>query len=145
MHGSALTVWALYKCRAREFASSGEISLLVKLLGKSSTSADNVGHACLAGFEDILAVHRKTLLVSDHVGDVEVLFFLAPGNGERVVGPESDRGDVQVCMLTGAECPGASHAYRDAERIAGQNLDVGLGTTIANVALDETEETPDTL
>ena len=92
-----------------------------------------------------MAVHWETLFVSDHVGDAEILFFFAPGNRERVVGPKTNRGDVQVRVLAGAECPGASHADRDAERIARQNLDIGLSAAIANIALDETPETPDTL
>ena len=92
-----------------------------------------------------MAVHREALLVSNHVGDVEVLFFLAPSNRERMVGPETDGWHVKVGVLAGAECPGASHANCDTERITRKNLDLGLSTAVANIALDEAEKTPGAL
>lgn len=143
--GSALTIGTLNICRARELAGSREIGFLVQLFGETGTSADDVGHASLARFENVLAIHRKTLLVSDHVGDAEILFFLTPSDGEGVVGPQSDRRNVEVSVLAGAEGPGTGHADCDAESIARKDLDIGLSSTVSDITLDETEETPGAL
>ena len=92
-----------------------------------------------------MAVHRETLLVRNHVADVVVLLFLAPSDREWVVGPETDRRHVEISVLARAECPRASHADGNTKRITREDLDLGLGTTVANIALDEAEKTPGAL
>jgi hypothetical protein len=68
--------------------------------------------------ENVLAVHGKTLLISDGGGDGKIFLFFAPSDRERVIGPESHGRDVQVCMLTRAEPPWASHADCHAEGVS---------------------------
>ena len=87
--------------------------------------------------EDVLAVHWQSLFVGGHGGDIEVFLFGAPGKREGMIGPESDRGHIQVCMLTGAEPQGASHANSDTEGIAWQDLNIGLGTAFTHISNEE--------
>lgn len=134
-------VRTLHECRSSESTGRRQISLLVKRISETCSSADDEGHAGLALLEDVLAVQGETLLVAVHVSDVEVLLLVAPGQGEGVVGPESHRRHVEVSVLSRAESPGAGHANGDAEGIAGQDLDLGLGATLSKVAVCKAKET----
>jgi hypothetical protein len=90
--------------------------------------------------EDVLAVHGKAFLISDRRLHREILLLLAPSDGEWVVGPESDRRDVQVGVLAWAEGPRASHANRNAHSIAREDFDLTTGTAVSNVVDEETPE-----
>lgn len=131
---SALTIRPLHKCRGRKFTSRRKVSLLVKLLGETCSSSNDEGHARLAVFENVLAVHRKALLLSDYGLDVEVFFLFTPGKRERMIGPQSDGRHVEICMLPGPERPRAGHTKRDAKRITWENLNIGLRTTVAHIS-----------
>jgi hypothetical protein len=91
--------------------------------------------------EDVLAVHGKALFISDGGLKAEILLFLAPRDGERVVGPQSNRRNVQVSMLARSETPRASHANVDTERITGKNLNVTISATVADVVHNEATKT----
>jgi hypothetical protein len=90
--------------------------------------------------EDILAVHGKALLIGDGSLRGEVLLFLAPSDGEWVVGPESDRRNVQVGVLAWTEPPWTSHANRNPHSITGKDFDFTASASISNVADDETSK-----
>lgn len=95
--------------------------------------------------EDILAVHREAFLIRCRRANGEVFLFLAPRDRERVVGPQTNRWDVQIGVLARAEGPWARHANSDTESIARKYFDVASGTAISNVAHDKAHESPDTL
>lgn len=140
-----LTIGTLDICRAGESAGSGEIGLFEQLVGKACSAADDEGHAGLVVLENILAVHGETLLIARGRGNAEVLLLLAPRDGEGMVGPETDRGDVQVSVLARAEGPGACHADSDTEGISWKDFNVAASAAVSNVAHDKTNKSPDTL
>ena len=140
---SRLTIRTLDICRAGESAGSREIGLFEQLVGKACAAADDEGHAGLVVLEDILAVHREALLIAR--GNAEVFLFLAPRDGEGVVGPETNRGDVQVSVLARAEVPWACHADRNTESISWKNFNVAGSAAVSNVAHDKTNKSPGTL
>jgi hypothetical protein len=92
--------------------------------------------------EDILAAHWKTLLIGDGRHAATVLLLFTPRNGKWVVCPESNSWHVQVGVLTWAERPRAGHANSDTKRIARENLYIGLGSALADVAYDKTSKAP---
>jgi hypothetical protein len=94
--------------------------------------------------ENVLAVHGETLFIGGG-GDGQVFFLLAPSDREGVVGPQSDGRNVQVCVLTRAEPPRASHADSHAEGVSGKDFNVTTGTTVSNIAHDEADESPGAL
>lgn len=143
--GSALTIWTFNKCRSREFASRSKIGLLVKFLGETCSASNDERHVSLLRFKNVLTVHGQALLVGNHGGHVNILFLLAPGKREGMIGPESDRRNIEVCMLAGTESPGAGHTNSDAKRIARQNLDVSLCTTASNIAHNKANHSNQTL
>jgi hypothetical protein len=92
--------------------------------------------------KDVLAVHGKTLLIGDGGSNGKVFLLLAPSDRERVVGPESNGRNVQICVLARAEPPRASHADCHAEGVSGKNFNIATGTAISDVAHDEADKTP---
>lgn len=89
-------------------------------------------------FENILAVHWKSLLVADGVLNGQVLLFVTPGQRERMICPQANGGHVEICMLAWSESPWASHAHGDAESITRKDLNICLCAAIANIAHHET-------
>jgi hypothetical protein len=136
------TVWALGVASCREATRCRQVGLAEELVGESSSSANNEGHARLGLLKGkIVHGHRETLLVDV----VRVLLFLAPRDGEGVVGPQTNRGHVQVCVLTGAEAPRAGHLDGNAKSIAREDLDIGRRATIANVVDEKTGKSQEAL
>lgn len=132
-------------CSSGESAGSRQVGLLVKLLSETGSATHNKRHAGFVLLEDVLAVHGKTLLVSDHGREVEVLFLLTPGDREGVASPEANRWDVQVGMLAGSEGPGASHADVDADCVAWHDLNLGLGATATEVSDNDANKAVETV
>jgi hypothetical protein len=57
-----------------------------------------------------------------------------------VVGPESDRGYVQVSVLAWAEPPWAGHANRNAHSITGKDFNLTARATVSNIVDEETSK-----
>lgn len=54
-----------------------------------------------------------------------------------MIGPEADRGDSEEDMLAWFEIPRAGEAECYAEGVAGEDLNLGLGTATTDAAVDE--------
>lgn len=107
----------------------------VECTSEAGAATDDERNRRLLLIQDIVAVHRETLFT------VELLSFVAPGYGERVRLPETDRWHVKVGVLSGPEIPRAGHADSHAAGTARESLNESLGPTGSDVAISDTKET----
>jgi len=136
------TVWALGVAGSREATRCRQIGLAEELVSETSSSANNEGHAGLGLLKgEIVGGHGETLLVDV----VRVLLFLAPRDGEGVVGPQTNGRHVEVCVLTGAETPGAGHLDGNAKSVARKDLNIGRRATITDIVDEKAGKTQETL
>lgn len=110
-----------------------------ELVGEAGAAADDQGHGGLADGEDVLALHGHALF------GVDVLVVVGPGEGEGVVGPPADGGQVEVDVLAGLELPGTGDAEGHTKSIAGHSFDFGGGSTGTDVVADEVLYTQEAL
>lgn len=125
--------------RGGDLSRGALLDLLVESVGETSATADKKAHGSLAETRQVETVEGHALFLTPR------LLLLAPGEGKRVRSPPADRRDVQVDVLAGLELPGTSNLEVDAEAVAGERLDFGLGATVADVPEDDPEEAHEAL
>lgn len=134
-----VSVGTLDESRGNELAGGALLNLLVESVGEASTAADKKAHSGLAEARKVEAIQGHAFLLTP------CLLLLAPGKREGVRGPPANRRKVQVDVLASLEPPGAGDLKVDAEAVTGEGFDLGLGTTVAEVAENDPEEAHEAL
>ena len=97
------------------------LSFLEELVREASAAADDERHCGALGRENVEAT------CSDALFRVNVLFAIAPGDGERMRGPQANRGDGEKDMLAWHKGPRTGHSKGDSDSIAWENFELGFG------------------
>lgn len=128
-----VAVWTFDVGVGNEWSSARLFGLPVEGVCKASASTDDQRHRGCVGGSDVLSSHWEGFLVG------QVYSILTPSEREGVACPHSNSGNVQVNMLARPEFPGPRGAESDANRIAGESFDLGLGAALATKVLSDDE------